>query len=373
MKRDYFNWDSEFVTGLNIVDEQHRGLIEIINEVIQLSFNNLSINEVEICSIYDKLTHYILEHFGTEEKLMKEHLVDNRHKTLHFQAHEEFKEMVGFLFSDLSVLIVPEKLNEVSEFLIRWLAYHILNVDQSLVRQLNHIIYEGMTPKNAFEVEDKFIEASTEPLLKALKALFLIISEKNRALTIANFELEEKVCVRTNELLEANSRLELMTMQDELTGLPNRRYVMKKIDDLTSLWKRYGAVYSLLFIDIDKFKQVNDIHGHEYGDKVLKWISNFLRTSIRESDEVCRLGGDEFIVICAQCDGQSAYKLGNKIGEMCKVADLKELSNCWSPSLSIGVAEIDMSCETTSDILRKADYAMYISKSEGGGHTVKVD
>ena len=87
-------------------------------------------------------------------------------------------------------------------------------------------------------------------------------------------------------------------MQDELTGLFNRRYAINAIDQLIGNWKRYGATFSVLFIDVDKFKSVNDNYVHEYGDRVLKWVANFFKNNIRETDIACRLGGDEFLIIC---------------------------------------------------------------------------
>lgn len=369
MNNIFFKWDKDLVTGINAIDTQHRGLIEIINTSLQLCFNNETISEAVIEDIYNKLQLYITQHFKTEEQLMKQFDVDSRHLDMHIALHNEFKETVANLFYDFSILVNPEKLGFVTEYLVRWLAYHILNTDKSLVRQIILIRDKEFSPELAFDQEVNFIESSTEPLLKALRSLFYLVSEKNKALTQANFELEEKIQSRTSELLDANKKLNKILMQDELTGLSNRRYAIHAIEQSIYNWKRYGLKFSLLFIDVDKFKAVNDNFGHEYGDKVLKWLSDFLRSNLRENDIPCRLGGDEFLIICNNCDAKNALSIGYKINKECKSYNLQELNGCWVPSLSIGIAEVSENCESTNDILRNADSAMYISKQNGGDQT----
>ena len=292
--------------------------------------------------------------------------IDPRHKDVHLRVHLEFKDTVKQYFSDLSSLEKPEKLGEVIEFLIRWLAYHILNMDKSLVRQINYIKINNESASDAYEKEQTLIETSTEPLLKALKALFYLVSEKNKDLERLNNELEEKVQLRTEELQQAYEKLIQISMQDELTGLFNRRYAVNEIDQLIGNWKRYGVTFSVLFIDVDKFKSVNDNYGHEYGDRVLKWIADFLKNNIRKTDIACRLGGDEFLVICNYCNAENAICLAKKLNLVMKKHIQDENMHYWEPSISIGVAEIDDICQTSSEVLNKADVAMYIAKNNGG-------
>ncbi|PKM54946.1 MAG: GGDEF domain-containing protein [Firmicutes bacterium HGW-Firmicutes-3] len=367
MIESYFQWSNDLTTGISSIDFQHRKLIDIINDVLRLCFNNDLIDEKKVSEIYKSLSLYVVEHFTSEQQIMKDFLVDSRHFAEHVRVHVEFKKTMNKLFVDHEALINPDKLGEVAEFLIRWLAYHILSMDKSLTRQIGLIQNEGLSPEEAYEREKEFVETSSEPLLKALRALFQLVTEKNNALNKANDELEEKVRVRTISLMEANKKLEEYSMQDELTGLPNRRYAFAEIEQLINNWKRYGGVFSVLFIDVDKFKAVNDNFGHEYGDKVLKWVATFLRAHLRSSDIPCRLGGDEFLIICSQCNAENAMKLGIKISEASRVYSREEIANSWEPSISIGIAEVDHTCETVNDILKKADHAMYNSKKQGGG------
>lgn len=367
MKRNYFQWDNDLMTGFEDIDKQHQVLIGIINDALQLCFSNEIIDRQSIEVIYHKLTEYVVEHFNTEEHLMNDLGIDPRHKDVHIRVHLEFNDTVKHHFTDLSSLEKPEMLGEVIEFLIRWLAYHILNMDKSLVRQINFIKIDNESASDAYEKEQTLIETSTEPLLKALKALFYLVSEKNKDLERLNNELEEKVQLRTEELQQAYEKLIQISMQDELTALFNRRYAVNEIDQLIGNWKRYGVTFSVLFIDVDKFKSVNDNYGHEYGDKVLKWIADFLKNNIRKTDIACRLGGDEFLVICNYCNAENAVCLAKKLNLEMKKHIQDEIMHHWEPSISIGVAEIDDTCQTSSEVLNKADGAMYIAKNNGGG------
>lgn len=367
MRKTYFQWDSYLKTGMKSIDDQHKGLVEIINETLQMCFNNQEISELKIKEIYSKLTLYVTEHFENEENLMNFYKIDIRHKDLHYEAHMDFKNNVSLLFSDISLLTDVDKFGEVIEFLIRWLAYHILSMDKSLVRQIDLIKKENISQQNAYEKEQQLVESSSEPLLHALKSLFYLVSEKNKELTKINSELEEKVKQRTESLLKANEKLEQLSVRDELTGLFNRRYAMYEIEQMIANYKRYNETFSLLYIDLDKFKSVNDNYGHEFGDRVLIWIAKYLESSVRKTDIVCRLGGDEFLIICGFSSKEDALNLGNKLNKEFENYSNDEIFKYWKPSLSIGVAEIDCACKTVTDILKNADEAMYKAKIQGGG------
>ena len=118
---------------------------------------------------------------------------------------------------------------------------------------------------------------------------------------------------------------------------------------------------------MDKFKSVNDIHGHDNGDKVLKWISTYIKNSIRKTNIPCSIGGDEFVVICSHSTGKNAMVLANKLAVNLANACPDEIKEMWSPSISIGVTEISPAINEACDLLGLADGAMYESKKQGGG------
>lgn len=367
MFTEYFKWEDEFSTGIDIVDSQHSSLIETVNYALQISLHNEKISFEDLSTIKAKLQKYAIEHFDSEEALMLEKGVDNRHISQHFKAHASFAKTVDIYFQDQRKLTDPNALGDVIEYLVRWLAYHILNTDKSMARQISYITTENMSSEDAYNKEKDYENTTAEPLLKALKALFIIVSEKNIELAKRNEELEIRVKERTLELEKANKKLQNLSIRDELTGLRNRRYADSEISLQINNYRRYNTIFSLLFIDVDKFKSVNDIHGHDNGDKVLKWISTYIKSNIRKTDIPCRIGGDEFVVICSHSTGKNAMVLANKLAANLANACPDEIKQMWSPSISIGVTEISPAINEACDLLGLADGAMYESKKQGGG------
>lgn len=366
MGKTYFEWSVDFETGNKLIDEQHLSLVELINELIKIDLNADSSASKKIDAINQKLNDYVLQHFKTEENLMKEYCIDQRHVKAHLLMHQEFIEKVDQNYAKGAWFSENKNMTEFIEYLIRWLAYHILNTDKSLFRQIDYIEKSKLSPKEAYDIDVKKIECATEPLLKALKALYYLVSEKNKELEDKNRELEKKVEKRTKDLLAANEKLEKISVIDELTKLNNRRFFMSELEKKIYNWQRYQEPFSLIYLDADKFKSVNDNYGHDIGDYVLKWISNFLQHNIRKTDIACRLGGDEFVVICQRCGRNEAIHVGKKIYVKCKNENNEEIVKYWKPSLSIGIASVDESIHSVEDMVRRADSAMYQSKKLGG-------
>ena len=380
MDGNYFQWDNELLTGVAIIDAQHQGLVEIINTAMQLCVGNEIIYPEELTNLLNKLNLYVDSHFKTELKLMEDYKIDPLHVKTHLSAHEDFQHTLTHIFSDINALLDKTKLVEVVEFLIRWLAYHIMTIDKCLSKQIQLIQRGESTPEEAYKQILCVLESPSEPLIKAFKSLFLLVSEKNKELEVMNAQLEglnealeDKVKQRTEELFLSNEKLRILSIHDELTGLYNRRYAVREIDRLIKLWERYQSGFSVLYIDVDKFKKVNDNFGHDYGDLVLKWISSFLETILRKVDVVCRIGGDEFLVICSHCDATDVMNLADKLNAVCKERISPELTAYWKPSLSIGVAEMNSAFKTSDDILKHADMAMYEAKNNGGGYAVLAE
>ncbi len=360
-----FMWSVDFATEIPVVDEQHQNLIEMINTVVKLSLETGTIPPGAISRLRADLGDYVVYHFGTEESMMAELRLDGRHLRAHRSAHEGFTRYIRDFFGrDESP--DRQRLRDFSDYLIRWLAYHILNLDKSFAGQIR-AIQAGLSPREAYDHEMAAREANTEPLLKALQGLFYIIAEKNRQLELANEELEAKVRARTRELETANQKLSLLAVEDELTRLPNRRYAMATLEQLSREWARYKTPFSVIMIDADRFKAVNDDYGHEYGDKVLRWIASFLTANTRRSDMVTRLGGDEFLVICPRSDVAEAEKLIAALKEKARAVNERESLPYWRVSLSMGTAGPTGRVRSVKTILAKADEAMYGDKARNRG------
>ncbi len=362
MTNTLFEWDIQYETGVKKIDQQHYKLIEIINSLFK---RNLSSNkDSDLNVIINELEHYVVEHFDTEEAMMEEMKIDQRHQMNHRKLHHDFTLEVQNIFT--KVLESEETdLEDFAEYLVRWLAYHILSVDKSLSRQLEFIKSDGLSSEEAFEKDQEMYVASAEPLLKALKVLYNTVLEKNKEIEKQNHELEETVKQRTNELQVANDKLSKQVLTDTLTSLPNRRYALKEIEAAFSLNERYGNEFSIIFVDVDKFKSVNDTYGHDIGDEVLIWISKFLTDTTRKTDVVCRLGGDEFLILVKESKYDQALELANKIDDELKKEH--DIQRYWQPSLSLGVASIDDNVSNASDLIKAADDKMYVAKQSGGG------
>lgn len=362
-----FNWNETFLTGLPGVDRQHQRLVELINDLGERVMSSDTIDPDAFAFARDALLDYARMHFGEEDALMERACLDERYVEQHRAAHRAFaNEALGL--SETSAGISPERARELVDYLVNWLAYHILGVDQSMARQLR-AIENGQTPEAAFENDVRHAQAKTEPLLAALSGLFQLVSERNRALRTLNRELDERVKQRTAELERANRHLQVVAIRDDLTGLPNRRFAISALDELWAEARREGTPLSVLMLDADRFKPVNDTFGHATGDALLRALATQLQDAVRTSDIVCRLGGDEFLVICPRSPREGAAQVAQKILASRAPFHAEDGTECWNGALSIGIAEAANNMATPEELLRAADEALYAAKRQGGAQS----
>ncbi|CSA18587.1 diguanylate cyclase [Vibrio cholerae] len=227
-------------------------------------------------------------------------------------------------------------------------------------------IRSGMSAEEAYAKEEREKNAATEPLLNALNALFDQVSERNRELVKLNQSLEEKVIERTQQLYQVNRQLEALSMTDSLTGLPNRRKAMRQLVLHWNLAQDNQQPFVCVMIDIDGFKAVNDHHGHDVGDKVLTTIANMLRDHFRSDDLVCRLGGDEFLVICPETNTAGGVYIAEQVCRAIQQQVISLENNIrWQGSVSMGVAAFASNMKDHHELLRAADQAVYLAKNSG--------
>jgi diguanylate cyclase (GGDEF)-like protein len=165
---------------------------------------------------------------------------------------------------------------------------------------------------------------------------------------------------------EAESAIRQMAHYDGLTGLPNRRLLEDRMDQVLASARRRGTKVSVLFIDLDKFKQVNDERGHDAGDWLLNQVANRMRTALRESDTAARVGGDEFVVLLPDSGTlEDAANVAHKIREQMERPFAMEDGSVLQISCSIGVAMYPDQAGEARDLLRFGDEAMYLAKKQG--------
>ncbi len=173
--------------------------------------------------------------------------------------------------------------------------------------------------------------------------------------------LEEEIAHRKN----AESHIEHMALRDPLTDLPNRRGLYEELNRLINRSERYNFSSAVIFIDLDGFKAINDKHGHEAGDLLLKQVSSNYSQVVRKTDTVARIGGDEFVVLISDINEKTSLitKIEELIDATTKptVCEGKQIR----VSASIGIALFPEHGTDTASLLHYADQAMYQAKSEG--------
>lgn len=164
------------------------------------------------------------------------------------------------------------------------------------------------------------------------------------------------------------SRLQQMAMKDTLTGLGNRRFFDDSFDRAVQLAKRHGESCALLLLDLDNFKQVNDIAGHSTGDDVLLAVADALRETLRATDSIFRFGGDEFAVILSAHDVNCAELVARRI---LRTINQHHLCKQYEVSASAGLALLNSPEQSSKQLFAAADAALYAAK-EAGKSTVRV-
>jgi diguanylate cyclase (GGDEF)-like protein len=184
-----------------------------------------------------------------------------------------------------------------------------------------------------------------------------------------NTELERRVAQRTSALADAVKELEHLALHDMLTDLPNRSLVEDRLQQGILIARREKKPLALMMIDLNQFKEVNDRHGHDVGDSLLKQVALRLRRDLRQSDTAGRLGGDEFALVLPSTDEAGAVKVAEKLLKVLepsfKVGDHTLKSAC-----SIGIAVYPQHGEDVAALCKSADVAMYVSKRSNIGYSV---
>jgi len=193
-----------------------------------------------------------------------------------------------------------------------------------------------------------------------------LIRDLEKQLDEERARLEERLAQRTRDL---HVRSEL-AVTDELTGLPNRREAMNKLQLLWSNRRMYADALSIIMLDIDHFKMVNDTLGHAVGDVVLRQTAEILRANLRATDTVCRVGGEEFMVLCPQGGLEGAAACAEKLRAAIEAHTFTSDGQNLKATISLGAAERGNAHEEASDLMREADECLYAAKNTGRNRVV---
>lgn len=168
-----------------------------------------------------------------------------------------------------------------------------------------------------------------------------------------------------HELEKARHQAYTLAVTDALTGVYNRRYFMGQAEAEFAKSLRYKTPVSIIMMDVDHFKSVNDTYGHDGGDNVLKAISHAASESVRGQDILARFGGEEFIVLLPQTGGDEALLVAERIRHEIGVQQVQHGDQTIQVTASLGVATLTKNVSSLSALLKRADEALYRCKAEG--------
>ncbi len=167
----------------------------------------------------------------------------------------------------------------------------------------------------------------------------------------------------------------VFSVVDSLTGLPGVSAIEPSIEKRLRNYREKGSPFAVLFIDIDQFKKVNDLHGHRTGNRLLQALAGVLKTSFRDSDEVIRYGGDEFVVILDGVTSEQTWETAERTRRLIEshlfgVESLGE--NALRLTVSIGIAICPEDAASAAAVIEAADFAMYGAKREGANRSYRI-
>ena len=183
-------------------------------------------------------------------------------------------------------------------------------------------------------------------------------------------EIERRVADRTGELAMATRELSRRALHDQLTGLANRTLLWDRLSHRLRLVDRRPASFAVLFLDLDKFKEVNDAWGHAAGDRLLMEAAVRIRDAVRAGDTAARVGGDEFVVLLDEVvSSEQALATAHRLAEVLS-APYEIGGGLQTATASIGVAVGPANFDTADAVVAAADAAMYDAKRQGAGRCV---
>lgn len=213
-------------------------------------------------------------------------------------------------------------------------------------------------------------------LTAAVLAFFLSTSFRQLSIAISDLKheralLEERVSERTQSLNDAKVRAEILAHTDVLTDINNRRSFIEKVEYINSQAKRFDQPYSIIMLDVDRFKDVNDTYGHEMGDAALTLIGKIMKDTIRTVDIAGRIGGEEFAICLPDTKSEFAAVLAERLRKIVSDTPVTAYGKTVSMTISLGVSTYRDKEDTLGQVLRRADVALYKAK-ESGRNAVEV-
>lgn len=240
-----------------------------------------------------------------------------------------------------------------------------------MANQISSLAFKNLESRQmikSLEKSKKELQAHKDKLEMTVKQRTASLIKTNQQLQSEieeHKESEKKRKKLTMELSKANKELMEISLTDVLTKLPNRRHAMQQLKKYWGESTQFGKPISLMMIDADHFKCVNDAYGHDAGDHVLCELSKILQHSVRTDDLVSRLGGDEFLIICPNTNHSGGMKIAEIVRKKVSQMRVETGAGYWQGSVSIGVADRTDDMESCEALIKAADKAVYEAKRAG--------
>jgi diguanylate cyclase (GGDEF)-like protein len=202
--------------------------------------------------------------------------------------------------------------------------------------------------------------AESEAVVQALEHGANDYVTKPVQLDIAVARINTHVALKRGE-----ERIRREATVDPLTGLYNRRHLMERMEQELVSARRYGHPLTCCVLDLDRYKEINDRHGHRAGDEVLAAVGRLLREQVRCTDLAARYGGDELVVLFPHTDATGACHLAERLLRHLRAQRFVGPNGTFGVSASVGIAEVDASTRTAADLIEAADRALYQAKRAG--------
>jgi diguanylate cyclase (GGDEF)-like protein len=365
------------VAQFDTVIDTHNAEIEIMHEIMKLARDRslllqsmlLARDPFEWDAQQMEMSRYNSLYSDLREQLMALELAEADRQLLEQQRQRTIK--TGAFQSQVSQLIVDEEYEAARLlFFEQVVPNQSLAVDlmeQFIDQQRSHIILAQNTTRSQVSYYRELMWflltlGVVVSIIIAITVIYWLRQETDRR-NLIETELEERVKSRTQ-------RLAHMATHDTLTSLPNRTLFNAQLVQAIKRSHRQQNLTALFFMDLDGFKQINDLHGHDIGDKVLIEVCHRINDSIRDEDIFARIGGDEFTLILGNLSDQAmalpiADKIISVVNEPIELAD-RQL--CLG--ISIGISFYPLDGETMDTLITRADDAMYQAKRSGKNHYV---
>lgn len=365
---EVFPWNKNLETGIDAIDLQHKKLVELLN---QLANSLVTGDKLEVLKVFDELAAYAAFHFESEEIIWRDVFGDDEWLDSHQDNHASFLPKVLSIKEadkDASLHTVVE---DIVTFLIRWLAFHIIGEDQKMSFVVQSV-EQGMSLAEAKVTADSKTNDSTDVLINTVLHMYDVLSSRAldlmRERTIRN-KIELELTKTNKKLKEANEMLRGLSITDQLTGLFNRRHFESIFIHQLNSCKREQCYFSLIMLDIDFFKKLNDNYGHTAGDIALKKVAKELRSCCKRAEDIVfRLGGEEFGIITSFRNQDEAHAFAEKIRIQIENLNIPNQDSTVSDRLTISLGlftEVPNNSSSMDNFLVKSDENLYKAKKSG--------